>query len=259
MVFGSGESPEEGNSDIFLARFASRGVPDPQFPSTFVNLYEDQHGNRLRESTGAGTILPDGRLLVVGAGGGTTLFPLVMNSRPFVARFDVPPPPCKVGTLGPDRLTGGPGNDVLCGLDGNDVLVGNGGNDILKGGSGDDSLYPGLGVDNVDGGSGAHDMVSYAESNVAVRVNLKLGMATGLGTDSLRNIDDVTGSRRDDVLSGNIFANRVLGGPGSDKLYGQRGRDALYGGDGNDRLDGGSETDLCRQNAGTGRLVSCER
>jgi uncharacterized delta-60 repeat protein len=258
MLFGTGQHP--GTDELFLERFTNSGAPDPQFPPAFVFLYVDQFTNISLDSTGAGIIMEDGRLLVVGTSDPRTLFQPVGISRLMVARFKAPPPPCtKVGTGGPDKLVGGPGNDVLCGMNGDDVLIGKGGNDILIGSGGNDVIYPGPGIDSVDGGDGRDDLVSYNDGSTAVHVDLARGEATGGGADSLRRIEDVWGTSGADVVRGSRVANHLSGGLGADKLSGLAGTDALFGGRDNDRLDGGKGVDFCRQGPGTGRSISCER
>ncbi len=112
------------------------------------------------------------------------------------------------------------GNDIandLNGRDGNDRLWGNGGDDILEGGAGADQL---------DGGAGM-DWVSYRDSDAAVTVNLADGTVSGghAEGDVLTEIENVTGSGYDDVLTGNDAPNRLDGGAGADRLDGGAGVD----------------------------------
>jgi Ca2+-binding RTX toxin-like protein len=60
----------------------------------------------------------------------------------------------RVGTDGPDTLSGTPGADILCGNAGNDVLRGGRGADYVDGGAGNDWVIGGIGVDRVYGGVG---------------------------------------------------------------------------------------------------------
>ncbi|MFN8623123.1 MAG: hypothetical protein U0869_20485 [Chloroflexota bacterium] len=60
----------------------------------------------------------------------------------------------KVGTDGPNHLSGTGGRDVIQGFGGNDVIKGLGGNDLLCGGKGSDRLEGGNGADFHDGGPG---------------------------------------------------------------------------------------------------------
>jgi Ca2+-binding RTX toxin-like protein len=64
--------------------------------------------------------------------------------------------------------------------------------------------------------------------------------ATG---DTLRNIENVTGSDYNDTITGNAVANELSGGAGNDTLKGGAGNDTLDGGAGSDTLDGGDGVD----------------
>lgn len=54
--------------------------------------------------------------------------------------------------------------------------------------------------------------------------------------DILESIENVTGSRDKDVITGDGVPNVLKGGGGHDELAGQAGNDKLYGGEGNDLL-----------------------
>ena len=54
--------------------------------------------------------------------------------------------------------------------------------------------------------------------------------------DVLASIENVTGSRQDDMIIGDAVPNVIKGGDGNDKLNGGAQNDKLYGGDGNDML-----------------------
>lgn len=172
-----------------------------------------------------------------------------------------------VGTAGNDTLNGTAGNDVIAGLGGNDKIYGLGGNDIICGGDGTDTLYGGdsddklygengsdtlsggSGNDTMDGGAGT-DTVTYASAAAGVTANLSTGTATGEGTDTLSNIEKITGSSHNDNLTGSSGNNTLTGGNGNDTLNGLGGNDTLTGGAGDDTLNGGDGTD--RLNGGSG-------
>lgn len=82
------------------------------------------------------------------------------------------------------------------------------------------------GHNRLNGAAGA-DTVSYANATAAVTVNLSLttAQATGFGSDTLLNFENVTGSRFNDRLTGNPLANRLDGGLGNDTLTGGEGGD----------------------------------
>ncbi|WP_067517692.1 calcium-binding protein [Endozoicomonas ascidiicola] len=134
-----------------------------------------------------------------------------------------------------DNITGGNGNDTIDAGVGNDTVNAGAGDDVIKGGSG---------IDDINGESGT-DTVDYSGSengNVTsgVTVNLATGTATdGYGdSDTLTNIENVTGTEFDDDITGDNQDNVLRGGDGDDKLYGGEGNDTLHGGAGADILDG---------------------
>ena len=65
--------------------------------------------------------------------------------------------------------------------------------------------------------------------------NLATGSATGQGTDSLSNIENINGSNYDDRLIGNGGTNILDGKSGNDTLNGGLGNDILMGGGGVDQ------------------------
>lgn len=133
------------------------------------------------------------------------------------------------GTAFADLMSGGGGNDTINGLGGDDILNGGSGDDVLNGGDGNDVLSGGLGNDALDGGSGV-DFVDYLDTFGSVNVNLASGIASGAGTDTLRNIESIRGSRFADVLRGDDAANEFRGGGGADVMYGGGGNDIFYSG-----------------------------
>ena len=54
----------------------------------------------------------------------------------------------------------------------------------------------------------------------------------GAGSDTLTNIENLTGSAHDDTLTGDANANTLSGLAGDDTLQGGAGNDTLDGGDG---------------------------
>lgn len=169
------------------------------------------------------------------------------------------------GGSGGDQLLGGTGSDRLAGGDGDDRLRGDaatdpaGGNDTLDGGAGDDDLFgyggndtftegaTANGQDLLVGGAGT-DLASYALRAAAVRLSLN-GLyddgAAGEGDRINGDVENLTGGRGADTLTGNGLANLLTGGPGPDVLSGLGGNDtfqsldrvidSLLGGTGTDR------------------------
>jgi Ca2+-binding RTX toxin-like protein len=156
------------------------------------------------------------------------------------------------GRAGNDVLDGRGGNDALYGEAGDDTLLGGAGNDILDGGAGNDLILGGQGADKLVGGDGV-DTADYAASTSGVTVNLTTGTGNGGDAegDTLAGIENVIGSKFDDVLDGDQRANVIEGGYGNDVLNGQGGGDKLYGGYGNDRIYSGAGADLIDGGQGT--------
>ena len=128
------------------------------------------------------------------------------------------------------------------------MLYGEAGDDTLDGGAQRDTLTGGAGNDVLRGGVDS-DTVSYADITtggvgVSVNINLNNPQATGAGgTDTITEVENLTGTAFADVLIGNQEANVLSGGAGADKLYGGRGDDVLIGGTGDDLLEGDEGAD----------------
>lgn len=149
------------------------------------------------------------------------------------------------GTEYGERIFALGGQDFLQGFNGNDELYGGSGNDDLKGGNGDDLLVGGIGNDALDGGSG-NDFASYAKATKAVTVDLAITTSQntqGAGSDTLSNIEHLTGSQYGDTLTGNNVENKISGGHGNDTLKGGAGNDILSGNQGDDVISGDAGND----------------
>ncbi|MEM8646515.1 MAG: Ig-like domain-containing protein [Pseudomonadota bacterium] len=143
-----------------------------------------------------------------------------------------------------ENLLGSKHNDELTGDGGANTLLGRDGDDELNGEDGDDILEGGKGADKKNGGEGS-DTASYARSKQGVQVDLAAGSAKGGDAegDTFDSIENLTGSRKSDTLSGDDEANTLSGGRGHDTLEGRGGDDDLNGGRGRDILDGGEGDD----------------
>jgi Ca2+-binding RTX toxin-like protein len=167
-----------------------------------------------------------------------------------------------VGTSGDDELDGTNGRDVIVAKRGNDTIdarggrdficSGRGGFDVVFAGNGNDRIdaqrgfdviFPGAGNDFADGGSvGA--FVTYEGSSTAIRADLRTGLVTGQGRDTLRNVFGLGGSESGDVLEGTNGFNDLEGLGGDDVIRGRGGEfDFLNAGAGNDTVSGGGGTD----------------
>ncbi len=150
-----------------------------------------------------------------------------------------------------DSLFSGAYDDTLIGDNQDNALVGRAGNDTLVGNRGNDSLSGQQGNDVYRGGPG-FDLAEYYDQNHAdelpygpMNVNLRTGIATGDGIDTLRSMWAATGSDGPDTMIGNSEANLfflLLGG--RDTVDAGGGNDYVYAGAGADHLMGGPGRDL---------------
>lgn len=141
-----------------------------------------------------------------------------------------------------ENAIGGTGNDTITGNAADNSLAGGNGTDQIFGGDGNDTLDGGAGNDTLSGGSGL-DTADYGSATSGVTVNLVTGTATGgAGSDTLGQIENITGSNQGDVLTGNGDNNAIFGGAGNDTLTGNEGNDTILGGDGNDSIVAGPDT-----------------
>lgn len=143
-----------------------------------------------------------------------------------------------------------------------DVVIGGLGADTIRAFSGNDTLIGGRGRDQLFGGSGV-DTASYtdADEDVAVNLRQRIGFRGEARLDRLDSIEDLVGSRFDDLLIGDNANNGISGGDGDDLIFGllgndvlsgdagddtvagSFGNDVLSGGDGDDQLSGGNDND----------------
>jgi len=136
---------------------------------------------------------------------------------------------------GNDTLTGGNLADILMGYDGNDTLNGGRGDDDLYGDAGNDTIIGGKGADWIYGGAGT-DTASYATADQGVHASLvdPSSNTSDAAGDAYFDVEDLLGSRFNDVLTGNAGGNVLKGGEGNDTLVGGASGDRLDGGNGSD-------------------------
>ena len=138
-----------------------------------------------------------------------------------------------------DTFTGDANANTLLGYGGDDLLVGGAGNDTLDGGFNNGTSTP----TGFIPASPENDTVSYASATGGVRVSLNLfgiqqDVGSGQGLDTINNIENITGSNFDDILSSNndFRVNRIVGGNGNDQI-------TAGGNNSGDIYDGGAGTD----------------
>ena len=187
----------------------------------------------------------------VGSQGGDGLGALLDNVRLVAAGATQPiPTPTPIGTTlrgteGNDTLNGTAGNDTIDGLGGSDLIKAGAGNDVARGGEGTDRIAMDLGNDLIDGGGTYWDGI-FVEGSTAVTIDLAKTTAqvTGLGTDTILNIENVTGGAGNDQIFGDGRWNLLKGGAGNDLLDGRTGLDRIQGGAGRDDMRGGVDGDV---------------
>jgi len=155
---------------------------------------------------------------------------------------------------GDDSIKGDGLTNILDGQGGDDIIDGAAGVDTIFGGAGDDTLSGGLGDDQIEGGSGSDTANYQNEGRVIVDLadsgNSSVDIG-GIETDTLLDIENITGSNSgNDIITGNIDNNVLKGLGGIDILSGNEGDDSLDGGDGNDTLYGGDDEDTLRGSYG---------
>ena len=88
----------------------------------------------------------------------------------------------------------------------------------------------------MNGGAGGTNTVSFVNATTAVTINLTAGTASGWGTDTISNFQNVIGSNNGDTISGSTGNDSITGGTGSDLIFATRGSDTYAGGGGTDTL-----------------------
>ena len=220
LTIGASSLDSSSNFDALLAGFASGDTIE--YAGTITTASYNASTGVLRLLNG-GTLVA--RLHLAGNYSGDT-FQAVAVSGGGTA-ISIKGGPTINGSSGPDTLNGGSGNDTINGLAGDDTLKGKGGNDTLDGGTGNDVLNGGAGVNTA----------TYFDATGAVTVSLQIAGAQntgGAGTDTLSQIQNLTGSAYGDTLTAGTTGS-VLQGLGGD--------DVLVSGPGNDTLDGGTGYD----------------
>ena len=161
---------------------------------------------------------------------------------------------CIMGEGGNDSIKGMGGNDNIDGGPGGDTLYGGAGDDTLDGKAGDDTLYGGAGLDELIGGTGNNTLDGGEDEDIviylgAMGANVELNMNrarvqhavpesgnplsfdddadSGIGVDTLTNIENVKGTHGDDIINGDGNANLLKGLDGADTINGHGGDDTI--------------------------------
>lgn len=163
-----------------------------------------------------------------------------------------------VGTDAGETIVGTPIKDFIYAEGGDDVIDAGAGDDVVFAGSGNDVIIAGHGEgdDFYDGGDG-NDTITFTSTTQGVAVNLAdsevQGVAahsakgTEIGTDTLVNIEKITGGSGADTLIGDDAANVIDGYGGADRVYMRGGDDVFLARDGARWfVDGGDGIDTIR-------------
>ena len=201
------ETGETQDSDTFDSELQDQ-LQDDLPPNAYIN------GEHERPVFIAPELTPDTNIDTGGSGGDSSPPPAVVTfnadfaNHYIIGRFD--------GSSNIDNLTLSRGKDTIYASSGDDIIDGNDGVDTYR--------Y-----------SGSSDLTA----------NLLTGNATSAtsGTDTLTNIENITGSSGDDHITGDGNNNILRGGSGNDILIGGAGNDWLYGDNDVDTLTGGSGAD----------------
>ena len=165
----------------------------------------------------------------------------------------------KGGDAQGDKIFGFTG---IVGSHGDDKLTGDGQSNFFRGMDGADYFNGGLG-DEIG------DMVSFWGDNGGAGATVDLSTPVNPGEtepifgasggyaegDTFREIENLYGSKHNDIFTGNGKRNWLSGQDGDDRLHGMAGNDSLGGGKGTDTLNGGKGLDDLSGNEGTDTFV----
>lgn len=138
-----------------------------------------------------------------------------------------------------ENLIGGRGDDYFGGNSANNTFWGNGGHDYFLASCGSDTYYGGAGYDTVD--------FSSVGTGIELKVSSMGAISVWAGPqvyDKLVSIENIIGTRFDDILRTGASNDYIRGGEGHDILISGQGGDVLDGGLGNDTMTGGADKDI---------------
>ncbi len=197
-------------------------------------FYVDNIGDRVDEASGGGTADAVATSVSYVLGAGVEVEKFTTTSSGGTKAISL------TGNEFAQAITGNAGVNILDGNDANDTLTGLGGNDKLYGGAGSDTA-------------------NYSDKTTKVTVMLNDSgdgtAAIGTETDTLDDIQSLTGGKAGDSFTGANDANSFAGGEGKDTLKGAGGNDTLNGNSGKDTLKGGSGSDTLNGDSGKDKLT----
>ncbi|WP_152018455.1 glycosyl hydrolase 108 family protein [Aliarcobacter butzleri] len=119
-----------------------------------------------------------------------------------------------------EEIISGSGNDILRNTKNDNVTI--------YGMDGDDIIYGSAGIDILDGGTG-NDTIDYSNSDFGVMVNLLTNSVSGgyAAGDTIKNFENIVGTKYDDNLIGNNKDNIFYAGAGNNTINGMGGIDTV--------------------------------
>ncbi|WGE52884.1 RTX family hemolysin [Actinobacillus equuli] len=92
------------------------------------------------------------------------------------------------------------------------------------------------------------DKIEYRQGESRFHNELKV-------VDKLVNVEEIIGTKNQDIFKGSKFNDTFFGGDEKDIIYGNAGNDRLFGGNGNDEIDGGDGNDFIDGGKGNDSLT----
>jgi hypothetical protein len=114
-------------------------------------------------------------------------------------------------------VTGSAGDDSISGAGSTATGAVTTMNIDATGGLGDDTFVSGGGNDTFDGGAG-EDVADYSAATAALNGNLVSNIVSGMGVDSIPNVEDLVGGPQGDTLTGVGPEDNVITGGGGDDI-----------------------------------------
>ena len=138
-----------------------------------------------------------------------------------------------IGNAGINVINGGSGNDTLYGQAGGDKLYGGIGNDTLDGGTSADRMFGGAGNDKYrvqNSGDKVYEVAG--EGSDTVYASVSYALRAGAAVEGLRTANEAATTAIN--LTGNEFAQTIVGNAGANILNGGAADDTLIGRGGED-------------------------
>ncbi|QEY31109.1 hypothetical protein EVJ50_01410 [Synechococcus sp. RSCCF101] len=123
------------------------------------------------------------------------------------------------------------------GLGGDDIIMAGGGSNYIYGGAGSDWVSYDYDTNAATQGIVARMDLGYVNNGIRQWDQPDLP-SEAQDRDYIFEVENLIGSRLDDLIIGNHYDNTIKGGAGNDRIMGYAGNNTLYGEEGNDVLGG---------------------